>query len=347
MSVVPATISPLNEKQIPALITLWQRCNLVRPWNDPKGDISLALSTPGCTILIAQTDDSQTVIASAMAGFDGHRGWIYYVAVDPDHQGKGYSRKIMRAAEDTLRDQGCTKVELIIRGENKGVKAVYEKLGYKPEDRLLMTKWLVQPPVQQVEPSGEAVNEDVPIHDVTVTFLEMKSAPTAPPKPQPVSKNPLVLQRVIQPTSSYYRYLHFTVGDPWLWYSRRTWDDDRLASVIHDDRVEIYTLSQGGVPAGFIELDFRSMPDEAEIAYFGLLPDFIGRGLGPYLLDWGIRCAWNREPAPERLIVNTCTLDHPSALNGYQKLGFRPYRRVTEKVPDPVALGIIPAAKSS
>ena len=316
-----------------ALIALWSACNLLKPWNDPKADIALARETATSEILIAEKEGA--IIASVMAGFDGHRGWVYYVAVHPDARGIGAAKAVMAAAEDFLRGQGCTKVELMVRATNTPATGFYDSIGYEVEDRVLMAKWLEEPPSRQ---------DNVPELEVTVTFLGMESAPTDRPRRPPNTGIPLSLQRLQKPTIGFYRYIHHTVGNPWLWYSRRQMSDAQVLEIVQDPRVEVYLLCEGGVPAGFIELDFRPMPKEADIAYFGLFPDFIGRGFGPYLLDWGIRAAWNRSPAPQRLTVNTCTLDHPSALGLYQKMGFVPYAREEQRIPDPRALGLVPAA---
>lgn len=316
------------------LVRLWKACGLTRPWNDPDSDIRTVRASAGGTILVGQVQGA--IVASAMPGFDGHRGWIYYVAVRPDLQGNGYGRQIIAAAEDWLRALDCPKVELIVRADNTPIIDLYKALDYRQEPRALLAKWLKEPPAQSPD---MAPPRDL---DVTITYLEMTEPPSRPAASPPHTQRPMALQRVQTPTVSYYRYLQHTVGDPWLWWERRAFSDEDLARIIQDDAVEIYVLSLGGVPAGFVELDFRDMPDRAEVAYFGLLPDFIGRGLGPYLLNWGIDCAWNRTPAPTRLTVNTCTLDHPAALKGYQKAGFQVVDRVTKQVPDPVASGFIP-----
>lgn len=330
-------IRPIIDGDEEALVALWGACNLIRPWNDPTADIALARRSPGAEIFVGI--EGEDLVASAMCGFDGHRGWLYYVATHPDLRGTGAGRKILSAAESWLAEQGCPKVELIIRGSNKPVAAFYEAVGYTVEDRILMAKWLAEPPAVPQEPVAEP---KVDLLDVTITFLEMVSRPTAPPRPMPVTGKPLSLVRLHNPTVSYYRYIQHTVGDPWLWFERRKMSDEQIRAIITNEDVEIYVLSEGGVPAGFVELDFRTMPAEADIAYFGLLPDFIGKGLGPYLLDWAVHCAWDRDPAPQRLTVNTCTLDHPSALGAYQKAGFTPYAREKKQVPDPRALGIVP-----
>ncbi len=323
-----------------ALAALWEKCGLIRPWNDPASDIALALNHSASVILVgevAENADCGFIAASAMVGFDGHRGWIYYVAVDPDQQGAGFARQIMTAAEDWLRDQGCPKVEVIIRAENLAVQDVYKALGYKKEPRAIMTKWLKEPPAVQGEEAA------APLMPVTITWLEMLERPTRPSRPMPtIPGRPISLQRVYKPSVAFYRYVQHGIGDPWLWFERRSWTDEKLLEVIQDDAVEINILYVGGEPAGLAELDFRGMPDRAELAYFGLLPHFIGAGLGPYLLDWAIAEMWHKDPAPGKLLLNTCTLDHPSALGGYQKAGFVPYNRTKESFPDPVAMGVIP-----
>ena len=110
--------------------------------------------------------------------------------------------------------------------------------------------------------------------------------------------------------------------------------DEALAAIIRDARVEIYVLYCDGAPAGYAELDFRKK-GEVELAYFGLIPEYIGRGLGGYMLDWAIDTAWSRRPG--RVWVHTCTLDHPAALAVYQKAGFVAYDQETVTIPDPGA----------
>ncbi len=107
--------------------------------------------------------------------------------------------------------------------------------------------------------------------------------------------------------------------------TRRYMPDEELAAIIEDRDVELMVLYVKGVPAGFAELDFRGLPDEADLAYFGLMPEFIGRKLGGWFLHWAVSELWSR--GPESITVNTCTKDHPSALPMYQRIGFVPYSR--------------------
>jgi ribosomal protein S18 acetylase RimI-like enzyme len=123
-----------------AIISLWQRCGLTRPWNDPAGDIAFVRRGANATILVGRADDD--IVASAMVGHDGHRGWVYYLAVDPEHQKQDYGRAIMAAAEDWLREQGVQKIMLMVRPDNTNVRAFYDKLGYAPQERVIYAKWL-------------------------------------------------------------------------------------------------------------------------------------------------------------------------------------------------------------
>jgi ribosomal protein S18 acetylase RimI-like enzyme len=134
------SIAPLDDSDIAAVTALWERCGLVRPWNDPAADIALARRGPNSTLLVGR--DADRIVTSVMVGHDGHRGWVYYVGVDPDCQGKGFGRAIMQAAEDWLRAQGVSKLQLLVRSDNTKVQAFYETLGYDEQDRIIYAKWL-------------------------------------------------------------------------------------------------------------------------------------------------------------------------------------------------------------
>ncbi|MGB5091951.1 MAG: GNAT family N-acetyltransferase [Parvibaculum sp.] len=156
-------------------------------------------------------------------------------------------------------------------------------------------------------------------HRTIVTHLEMLSEPRLPPVPKPRGK--CALLRLETPPVHFYRYLYETIGKRYVWVNRRRMSDAALASIIHDDRVEIYVLYLNGSPAGFAELDFRHA-QRGDLNFLGVMPEFIGQGLGKFLLAETIAIAWSRPI--RRLIVQTCTLDHPSALPLYQKFGFSP-----------------------
>lgn len=175
--------------------------------------------------------------------------------------------------------------------------------------------------------------------EVTFTYLEMCEPPNQSPARPPSLKHSVMLTRLMDPTISFYRYLYNAVGEPWLWYERRIMEDEKLLSIIHDDLIEIYCLFVGGVPAGYAELNRREGLD-IELSYFGLIPEFIGKGLGRYFLEAIIDIAWSYYP--NRFWLHTCTLDHPSALPNYQRRGFSSFDQKTRKVMDPRRVGYMP-----
>ncbi|MCX7320293.1 MAG: GNAT family acetyltransferase [Hyphomicrobiales bacterium] len=134
------TVTPIADAEVPVVIALWQRCNLARPWNDSAADIALARRDENSDILVGRDGDG--IVASVLVGHDGHRGWVYYVAVDPDHQGKDFGRAIMAAAEDWLRTRGIAKLMLLVRSDNTQVQKFYERLDYVEQDRVIYAKWL-------------------------------------------------------------------------------------------------------------------------------------------------------------------------------------------------------------
>ncbi|HWX84218.1 MAG TPA: GNAT family acetyltransferase [Xanthobacteraceae bacterium] len=140
MPTAALAIAPVEDGDVAAIIALWQRCGLTRPWNDPAADIALARRGPNATVLVGR--DNGVVAASALVGHDGHRGWVYYVAVDPDHRQKGHGRAIMDAAEDWLRLAGIAKLQLMVRADNAKVQAFYESIGYDEQERIVYAKWL-------------------------------------------------------------------------------------------------------------------------------------------------------------------------------------------------------------
>ena len=167
--------------------------------------------------------------------------------------------------------------------------------------------------------------------EVTFTPLEMCESPDPHPYRGPTIENLSVL-RALEPTVSFYRYLYNHVGGPCLWYERRALSDDALKTLLNNPDVQIFVLYVNGVPAGFAELNTQVV-DDCELAYFGLLPEFTGRRLGPWFLNWTVQRAWDLNP--ERLWVNTCTLDHPAALRVYQQAGFTVFREETKRIRDP------------
>ena len=130
------------------------------------------------------------------------------------------------------------------------------------------------------------------------------------------------LHRERCPSIEFYRFLYDAVGAAHHWVDRKLLGDEQLERILTDAPVEVFVLRVGHAPAGFSELD-RRRSGEIELAYIGLLPQFVGQGLGRYLLDWTLRQAWSY--CPRRVWVHTCDLDHPAALPLYLKAGFTVY----------------------
>ena len=124
---VSLTIDAISDADVEPVVALWQRCGLTRPWNDPHADIALARRRDNSTVLIGR--ESGAIVATVMVGHDGHRGWVYYVATDPERRAKGYGRAIMNAAEDWLRGAGIAKLQLMVRRDNAKAGAFYESSG--------------------------------------------------------------------------------------------------------------------------------------------------------------------------------------------------------------------------
>ena len=171
----------------------------------------------------------------------------------------------------------------------------------------------------------------------TVTYLEMVSYPKHLILTKPEKLN-AEIKLMVEPTVDFYRYLYDTVGEKWTWIERRLLDDNNLQKLIRSSNVEIYILYVDDNVAGFGEIGWDTASNGSEIKYFGLMPEYIGKRLGPYFLNNIINIAWGRNPV--RLRVNTCDLDHPSALRVYQKSGFNILEEIVEKLPDPTTVGL-------
>lgn len=122
------------------VIALWQACGLTRPWNDPRADFDRALAGGTSAVLLVR--DAGAIIASVMVGDDGHRGWIYYLAVAPDRRRAGLGRVMMAAAEGWLRERGAPKLQLMVRDGNAEALAFYAALGLEPQPVVTMGKFL-------------------------------------------------------------------------------------------------------------------------------------------------------------------------------------------------------------
>ena len=134
-------IRVFDEQDTEAVIALWRECNLVVPWNDPGKDIARKLQVGRELFLVGETDGR--IVATVMGGYEGHRGWINYLAVSTAARRRGYGRNIMRVVEARLLEAGCPKINLQVRAGNGDVIAFYEALGYRVDEVASLGKRLV------------------------------------------------------------------------------------------------------------------------------------------------------------------------------------------------------------
>lgn len=160
---------------------------------------------------------------------------------------------------------------------------------------------------------------------VTTSYLELRDRSKF--RPSDLRPPDVSLARVSPPLPELNRFFYTAVGGNWCWTDRIPWTFSEWQTYLSAPGVETWVLAVGGVPAGYFELDARS--GDPEVAYFGLLPAFIGRGLGGYLLTKAVERAWQ---LGERVWVHTCSLDHPAALPAYEARGFVEYRRTVSEV---------------
>lgn len=170
----------------------------------------------------------------------------------------------------------------------------------------------------------------MPSYDVERTWLEMRERPIGSRDASPPGVR---VERALPCPSAFYRFLYEEVGRAFKWVDRLRWPDDQLAAHLADPAVAIWVALEGAVPVGYFEL-VRHPDASVEIAYFGLMPWAIGRGLGGWLLEVAIAEAWGGEPS--RVWLHTCTLDHPAALPNYLKRGFTITHReqIVQEVPE-------------
>jgi ribosomal protein S18 acetylase RimI-like enzyme len=134
-------IRPFREADEAQVVALWQACGLTRPWNDPHKDIARKLQVQPELFLVAQ--EGGAIVASVMAGYEGHRGWVNYLAVDAAHRRGGLGARLMRQVEDLLLARGCPKLSLLVRTSNPDVLAFYRALGYAQDDAIPLGKRLI------------------------------------------------------------------------------------------------------------------------------------------------------------------------------------------------------------
>jgi len=134
-------IRPFTHEDSQSVMALWEACELTRPWNNPALDIERKLSVQPELFLVGEVEG--TIVATAMAGYDGHRGSVYYLAVSPTHQNRGYGRLMMNHVEETLMALGCPKLNIVVRSTNNNVLTFYDRLGYRLDDIVGLGKRLI------------------------------------------------------------------------------------------------------------------------------------------------------------------------------------------------------------
>lgn len=133
-------IAPLPEPLYPDAVALWRAVGLTRPWNDPGQDLRRAMRGPESVVLAAL--DGQHLLATAMVGHDGHRGWVYYLAVAPEQQGHGLGRRMLQACQTWVRDRGVPKIQVMVRRGNERILDFYDHLGYESSDVTVLARRL-------------------------------------------------------------------------------------------------------------------------------------------------------------------------------------------------------------
>jgi len=135
------SIRPYHPADECAIVQLWHDCGLTRPWNDPVKDIARKLTVQSDLFLVGEAQGA--LVGTLMGGYDGHRGWINYLAVSPTHQRRGYATALMRAVERKLLEMGCPKINLLIRTGNVAVQGFYESLGFQQDEVVSLGKRLI------------------------------------------------------------------------------------------------------------------------------------------------------------------------------------------------------------
>jgi len=134
-------VRPFHAADEPAVVRLWHDCGLTRPWNDPHKDIARKLVVQPELFLVGESEGA--IVAAVMAGYDGHRGWVNYLAVAPGHRRRGHASALMQAVERGLLRYGCPKINLLVRGDNAAVLDFYARLGFGRDDVVSLGKRLI------------------------------------------------------------------------------------------------------------------------------------------------------------------------------------------------------------
>jgi GNAT superfamily N-acetyltransferase len=166
--------------------------------------------------------------------------------------------------------------------------------------------------------------------ELVTTYFEMHAAPRR--VKTRAKKDGLVILHAPHPPIHYYRYLYDKTGESCCWWERRKQTDERIAADLFDPLVDLYVPYMFGVPAGMAELDRREWP-HVKLQYFGLFPDWIGKGLGGYFLDWLVDLVWEMKPC--RFWLHTCNFDSPNAIPAYRAAGFQQFDERRGMIEDP------------
>jgi len=190
----------------------------------------------------------------------------------------------------------------------------------------------------QREWQRQLAREDIPDKHLPVYRWYLRHANPASVKSAEPPRDGLIIMRAVNPPISFYRYLYHTAGEEYLWGDRRRMSDAELAPLISPDHIHLMVLYSDGVPAGFYELSTQRKT-ESQVKYFALLPGFKGGGLGSYMLTAAVVQAGKRGLP---LVLDTCTLDHPIALENYKARGFTVMHGENEIYLDPRLDGTVP-----
>ncbi len=329
---IGATPRPYQDADQAGVLGLWEACGLSRPWNDPLETIA-GFTAGDHTRLYVADNGAGEILGSVAVGDDGNRGWLYRLAVSPEVRGGGVARGLVTEAKNWLASRGVVKVQVLIRAGNNDARGFYARAGFHASDVGMMQCWL-KPPAENEFPAADSETLNI-----VITHMEMVALPKRRTFARP--RGSLALLEAKAPTVSFYRYLYDAVGATWLWADRQSMSDAALEKLLGGDDVSLRVLYVDGVPAGFAELDHTQLASEGclTLRHIGLMPSFIGRGYGRYLLTWVIDAAWQLQPM--RIETAVRSLDHPHGVALLQQYGFTVVSQEARDVTDPRRSGLI------
>jgi GNAT superfamily N-acetyltransferase len=295
-------VRPFEERDEAAVVALWRRCGLVTPWNDPHADVERKLRVQRELFLVGHVGGE--LIASVMAGFDGHRGWLNYLAVDPRYRRRGYGRRLVMWAEDALHRRGCPKVNVQVRAGNREALGFYQRCGFTVDEVVCLGRRFAAggPEERATAPRADAASSRYAV--ITARPCDLEALP-------PIER---AAAAQFPP-----RLLPFDPHDGVV-------PDERLEAARAEGRLWV-ALDERGVPVGF------AMADHAEhsgfLAEVDVHPDHQRQGIGRALIgaaaDWAIAAGHGR--------LTLTTFDEvPWNAPYYERLGFR--RLMPEELDD-------------